>query len=64
MLERALAIEEATYGPDHPAVAERLDALAAILRDLGKPEQARPLLERALAIYKARQSGRSRADQE
>jgi tetratricopeptide (TPR) repeat protein len=48
--ERALAIDEATYGPDHPTLANRLNNLAAILRDPGQPEEARPLQERALAI--------------
>jgi tetratricopeptide (TPR) repeat protein len=50
LLERALAISEASQGPAHPAVASRLNNLALILRDLGQPGQARPLLERALAI--------------
>jgi hypothetical protein len=36
--ERALILDEAIYGPDHPAVAMRLDALAQILRDLGQLE--------------------------
>src|SRR5258708_4150570 len=51
LLERALAIDEAAYGPDHPHVATRLNNLAGILRDLGQPAAARPLQERALAIY-------------
>ena len=50
LLQRALAIDEAAYGPDHPAVARDLDNLAMILQELGQPEQARPLQERALAI--------------
>ena len=58
LLERALAIDEAAYGPDHPAVATDLNNLASILRDLGQPEAARPLQERALAITKSRRSGR------
>jgi TIR domain/Tetratricopeptide repeat len=36
--ERALILDEAIYGPDHPAVAMRLDILARILRDLGQLE--------------------------
>ena len=36
--ERALILDEALYGPDHPAVAMRLDALAHLLRDLGQLE--------------------------
>ena len=41
---------EAAYGPDHPDVATDLNNLALILQDLGQPEEARPLQERALAI--------------
>lgn len=35
---RALILDEALYGPDHPAVAMRLDTLAQLLRDLGELE--------------------------
>ena len=51
--ERALAIDEAAYGPDHPDVATDLNNLALILQDLGQPGEARPLQERALAIDEA-----------
>ena len=37
LLERALTISEAVYGPDHPAVAISLGNLAAVLRELGEP---------------------------
>jgi tetratricopeptide (TPR) repeat protein len=50
LLERALAIDEATLDPDHPDVAASLNNLAGIMRELGLAEQARPLAERALAI--------------
>jgi hypothetical protein len=40
-------------GPDHPNVGISLSVLALILRNLGQPEQARPLAERALAITEA-----------
>jgi tetratricopeptide (TPR) repeat protein len=53
LLERALAIAEAAYGPDHPVVAKQLNNLAQILQDLGDPAGARRLQERALAIYEA-----------
>ena len=46
-LERALAIAEDVYGPEHPNVAIRLSYLAIILGNLGEAESARPLLERA-----------------
>jgi len=53
LLERALAITEATFGPDHPTFITGLHNLALALRDLGQPAEARPLLERALAITEA-----------
>jgi tetratricopeptide (TPR) repeat protein len=53
LLEQALAIDEAAYGPDHPTVAIRLNNLAQVLQDLGQPGEARPLAERALAIGEA-----------
>jgi hypothetical protein len=34
--ERALAIDEAVYRPDHPTIARDLSNLAQILRDLGE----------------------------
>ena len=58
MQERALAIDEAAYGDDHPAVAIRLNNLALILQNLGQPEAARVLQERALAITQTRRSAR------
>src|SRR5690606_15387790 len=33
--ERALRIDEATYGPDHPSVAIRVNNLGLVLQDLG-----------------------------
>ena len=59
LAERALAITETAYGPDHaetaygpehPDVGVALDDLAVILRDLGDPDAAQPLAERALTI--------------
>ncbi len=47
-------------GPDHPEVATRLSNLAAILRDLGQAEAARPLQERALAITQLARSADQR----
>jgi hypothetical protein len=41
LFERALRIDEASYGPDHPIVAMRLNNLALLLRDLGDPASAR-----------------------
>jgi hypothetical protein len=45
-----LAIDEAAYGPGHLTVAIRLYSLAAVLRDLGRVEEAWLLAERAAAI--------------
>jgi tetratricopeptide (TPR) repeat protein len=56
LYERALAIDEAAYGPDHPTVATNLNNLATVLRDLGQPQDARPLDERARTIAENRQS--------
>jgi len=53
LLERALGITEAAYGPEHPALATRLNNLGWLLRDLGKSDEARPLFERALRIKAA-----------
>jgi tetratricopeptide (TPR) repeat protein len=50
LLEQALAIDQALYGQDNPAVTTALNNLALVLRDLGDPAAARPLLEQALTI--------------
>ncbi len=49
-LERALSINEAAYGPNHPKVAIRLNNLGLLLKHLGDLEGARAHYERALAI--------------
>ena len=48
-----LAIDEASYGPDHPEVAIRLNNLAILLRDMNRLGEAEPLFRRALAIDEA-----------
>ncbi len=50
---RALAIDEASFGPDHPKVAIRLNNLAALLRATNRLGEAEPLMRRALAIAEA-----------
>jgi tetratricopeptide (TPR) repeat protein len=50
---RALAIGEASLGPDHPNVAIRLSNLATLLRDTNRQDEAEPLYRRALAIDEA-----------
>ncbi|WP_435212260.1 tetratricopeptide repeat protein [Streptomyces sp. bgisy034] len=51
--ERALAITEASLGPDHPDTALRLNNLARTFSDLARHADALPLAERALAITEA-----------
>jgi tetratricopeptide (TPR) repeat protein len=53
LLERALRIGEATFGPNPPTVATDLSNLATVLHALGQAAEARPLLERALRIAEA-----------
>ncbi len=50
LYRRALAIDEASYGPDHPGVATDLNNLATLLRATNRPGEAEPLYRRALAI--------------
>ena len=52
-MRRALAITEASYGPDHPRVAIRLNNLAELLRATNRLGEAEPLMRRALAITEA-----------
>ncbi|WP_285586586.1 tetratricopeptide repeat protein [Herbidospora sp. NBRC 101105] len=49
----SLAIAEAAFGPDHPAVAIHLTNLAVNNCELGRAAEALPLIERALAIAEA-----------
>jgi tetratricopeptide (TPR) repeat protein len=53
MLRRALAIDEASYGPDHPNVATDLNNLAPLLRNTNRLSEAEPIYRRALAIFEA-----------
>ena len=50
---RALRIDEAALGPDHPNVANRVNNLGGALKELGKLRDARAAFERALRIYEA-----------
>jgi hypothetical protein len=49
----ALAIDETSYGPDHPNVAIRLNNLAKLLEATNRIAEAEPLMRRALAIFEA-----------
>ncbi len=50
---RALKLDEASYGPDHPVVAIHLNNLAALLQDTNRLAEAEPLMRRALGIDEA-----------
>ena len=50
LMRRALAIDEQSFGPDHPNVAIRLNNLAQLLQDTNRLAEAEPLMRRALAI--------------
>jgi tetratricopeptide (TPR) repeat protein len=49
--KRALAIDEATFGPNHPNVATVMSNLGSVLHALGDNEEAQESLQRALAIF-------------
>ncbi|MGB2608413.1 MAG: tetratricopeptide repeat protein, partial [Isosphaeraceae bacterium] len=53
LYRRALAIYEASYGPDHPSVATALNNLAEQLRASNRLADAEPLYRRALVIHEA-----------
>src|SRR5262245_27013607 len=51
--ERALRIEEAAYGPDHPQVAMTLGNLGSVVQNQGDLAKVRQLQERALRLFEA-----------
>ena len=48
--DRAMALRERTFGPDHPLTANCLSALACLRLDQGRPEEAERLMRRAISI--------------
>ncbi|MBI4292201.1 MAG: CHAT domain-containing protein [Betaproteobacteria bacterium] len=50
LYRRAVTIQESTLGPDHPALANTLNNLGALLDQRGEYSEAEPLQRRALAI--------------
>ena len=50
LMRRALEIDEAAFGEQHPTVAKRLNNLAMLLHQTNRNEEAEPLLRRALEI--------------
>ena len=53
LMRRALAINEASFGSEHPNVARHLNNLALLLQDTNRLAEAEPLMRRALAIGEA-----------
>jgi serine/threonine protein kinase len=53
LLREALAIRQQLHGPDSTPVATVLTSLARVEEKLGRPEEARRQLEKALAIFRA-----------
>ncbi|HYI63792.1 MAG TPA: tetratricopeptide repeat protein [Allosphingosinicella sp.] len=53
LFRRALAIDEASHGPNHTRTAARLNNLAELLQDTNRLTEAEPLYRRALAIDEA-----------
>jgi len=53
LMRRALAISEASYSPEHPTLAIRLNNVASLLEADNRPADAEPLMRRALAIAEA-----------
>jgi tetratricopeptide (TPR) repeat protein len=51
LYRRALAIDEASYGPDHPTVAIDLNNLALLLRATNRLAEAEPLYRRVVKIF-------------
>ena len=53
LIRRALSINEASYGPDHPDVSITLNNLANLLRMTNRPAEVEALVRRALKIDEA-----------
>ena len=51
LYRRALAIDEASFGPDHPEVARGLNNLALLLKATNRLSNAEPLSRRQLEIF-------------
>jgi tetratricopeptide (TPR) repeat protein len=53
LMRRALAIDEASFGADHPTIATDLNSLAQLLKATNRLAEAEPLMRRALALDEA-----------
>lgn len=54
LMERVLAIDEASCGHEHPNVATALNNLAQLLQATNRLTEAEPLIARAFAIFRTR----------
>jgi tetratricopeptide (TPR) repeat protein len=52
-MRRALAIDEGSFGADHPNVARDLNNLAVLFQDTNRLAEAEPLMRRALVIVES-----------
>ena len=50
-MRRALAIDEHSFGPDHPDIARDLNNLAQLLKDTSRSAEAEPLTRRMVEIF-------------
>ena len=50
LTRRALAIDEASFDRNHPAIAFRLNNLAVLLKDTNRRAEATPLMRQAVLI--------------
>ena len=50
-MRRALTIDEASFGAEHPKVAIRLNNLARLLQATNRLQEAEPLMRRALEVF-------------
>ena len=48
---RALAIDEVSFGPEHPDVAIRLNNLAQLLQATNRLDEAEPMMRRAVKVF-------------
>ena len=53
LIDRALEIDEASFGKHHPNVAIRLNNLARLLQATHRLTEAEPMMRRALEIFEA-----------
>lgn len=50
-IQAALAIDQASFGNEHPRVAVQLNNLALLLQDTNRLDEAEPLMRRAVEIF-------------